>query len=105
VLSSTWVPVPSPDKPFAITVTDATGNITTLADVTIAPQFATYLHPEEQYAPARLNQLTRRLTAAVGLAIAILLALAILIRIRIQHPWLITHAAFVLVLATALLLL
>ncbi len=54
-------------------------------------------------APARFQQLTRRMFLGIVITISILLVLAIVIRIRVQRPALIAHASLVILLAVVLL--
>lgn len=87
-----------------IVLSDEHGNATTLDDVHVAPQFSSDVEQYELDTPQRLSQLYRRITAGVMLALLILLILAVFIQIRIQHPSLIGHTSFVIILAGVLLL-
>ncbi len=93
------------NSPLTLALVDQAGNSTKLPDVSLAPTFT--LDSDQGYLapPARFSQLTRRLTAVIFATILALLILAILIRVRIQHPALIAHASFVLVLAGCLFIL
>lgn len=83
---------------------DELGNKTTLENIRLAPQFDETLTNQELAAPRRMVQLSRRIAAIISAVVLMLLGAAIVIRIRIQHPALITHASFVVLLATILFL-
>ncbi|MEX1111829.1 MAG: CAP domain-containing protein [Candidatus Andersenbacteria bacterium] len=85
-------------------LTDERGNETTVELPVLLPQFDFELQDAELRGPSRITQLTRHITAGVLVALLILLIGAILVRIRIQHPALITHASFVILLAAVLFL-
>lgn len=53
--------------------------------------------------PSTILSLSRSAIAGILIAVAILLSLAIIIRVKVQHPALITHASFVVLLASILL--
>lgn len=112
-------PVPAPYQPAFYLLSPATDQAQAawkLADGTfeaapinlhspLEPHFSTMTQQFDLQAPARFSQLTRRLAILIGSVITVLLALAIFIRIRVQHPILIAHTSFVLLLAAALLFL
>lgn len=83
-----------------ITVKNSTGRI--LANLDPAPQF-TKATPSSGNVPAVFSHLANRFIASTLVTLLILLILTIFIRIRIQHPALITHATFVILLAASLL--
>lgn len=84
---------------FSVQVRDTTQNTTVLENLPLAPQFEIEQTNGELQTPQRINQLSRRLAASVLVSTLLLLMMAIIIRIRIQHPALITHATFVVLLA------
>ncbi|MEX0650285.1 MAG: CAP domain-containing protein [Candidatus Andersenbacteria bacterium] len=90
--------------PAIVHVSDESGNETTLELPLLIPQFEFDFKDSELKAPARFSRLTRNMTAAIFITTFILLIVAVLIRVRIQHPALITHASFVVLLAAALFL-
>lgn len=100
-----WQALTDWSQPFTVAVADEAGNTTTLADTSLAPQYATSAPAADLPTPARFSQLFRRLAIGLTLVIIMLLAAAILIRIRIQHPALIAHASLVALLAATLLFL
>ena len=89
----------SATAPVTIEVTDELGNSTLLSDITLSPVLDETVDPATFSAPNRANQLSRRITGITFIVLLTLLLLAIVIRIRVQHPALITHASFVILLA------
>lgn len=94
--------VPASFAPLSISLYDSAGNATVLDDVRLDPGFytereTTYLTP-----PARFSHVVRVFIAAVFALLVVLLLLAVVIRIRVQHPDLIGHGLFVLLIASFL---
>jgi uncharacterized protein YkwD len=83
-------------------------NLSGLVNIqTVAALTPTFNHNGDDtalQAPARFVQLVRRMFEATLITITILLLCAIVVRIRVQHPALIAHATFVILLAAVLLL-
>lgn len=69
-----------------------------------SPSFVAVQDPLLMSVPSTISSLSRTATAGILIAVAILLSIAIAVRIRIQHPMLITHASFVILLACIFLL-
>lgn len=67
------------------------------------PSFSVAELPPLNSVPSTIISISRKATAGILILVATLLTLATMIRIRIQHPTLITHASFVILLASVLL--
>lgn len=102
----------APNSAIELTSAAATLRIRDVAGNESAPLVISFL-PDVQYneqqnymaPPARLSRAARMIIGIISVIIFFLLLLAIIIRVRIQHPALIAHASFVLLLAGILLLL
>lgn len=104
-VAGSFVRVPSITEPLTVAVADEAGNTKILPEFSVFPQFNTIPSQHVSSSPAKFASLGRQLTATVLVVIMMLLILAVVIRIRIQHPDLITHASFVILLAGVLLVL
>lgn len=89
-------------SPQSVAIKDSLGNKTVISDITLTPILHETVDQSTLDAPNRMNQLSRRITATTLVILLVLLLLSILIRIRIQHPALIAHASFVILLAGVL---
>lgn len=100
-----WIPFEIQTGPIEVKLLDTGGNETSIDHLSLLPEFFEEAPGADfQEAPARFNQLARRLSIAIVLSLAVLLVLAIAVRVRIQQPGLITHASFVILLAAVLFL-
>lgn len=104
-VAGSFVRVPAITEPLTVAVADEAGNTKILPEFSVFPQFNTIPSQHVSASPAKFASLGRQLTATVLVVIMISLILAVVIRIRIQHPDLITHASFVILLAGLLLVL
>ena len=96
--------IPSLDEPFTISASDDIGNKTTLPEIALRPAIELSESPDELLPAANFSLLSRRMSATVLVSVLVLLLLAIFVRVRIQHPALITHATFVMILAFIMLM-
>src|SRR3989344_245548 len=93
-----WVYLPSTFDPISISYRDTAGNTTLFAGIDLVPRFSAAPAAHGGEFPATVSAWGRSVTASLLVTILCLLMLAIFIRIRIQHPALITHASFVILL-------
>jgi len=98
-----WVYLPSIFEPITISFSDTAGNTNLFPSIDLVPHFSAAPAAHGVEFPATVSAWGRSVTAGLLVTILCLLMLAIFIRIRIQHPALITHASFVILLAAVLL--
>ncbi len=102
-----WTHIPIYSEPITISFADAAGNTKLLPNIDIKPQFTVDETASENAfeLPQQFSAWGRTFTMSALIAILFLLITAVFIRVRIQHPDLITHASFVILLAGILLVL
>lgn len=88
-----------------LSIRDMTGNEGAPVVIALLPEVQFNERQDYTLPPERLSRAARMIIGIISALIFLLLFLAIFIRIRIQHPALITHASFVLLLAGVLLFL
>ncbi|MBI3255788.1 MAG: hypothetical protein HYZ63_02355 [Candidatus Andersenbacteria bacterium] len=100
-----WAHLPVFSDPITVSFTDEAGNTNLLANIDIQPRFSLpEPTPGDSFAvPRQISAWGRTFTVTALLVVLMLLVLAVVVRIRIQHPALITHASFVILLAAVLL--
>lgn len=103
--NDTWAHLPVFSNPLTVSFTDEAGNTKLLSNIDIKPRFATEesIPGSQSLIPREISAWGRTFTMSALLTVLMLLVLAIVVRIRIQHPALITHASFVILLAAVLL--
>jgi hypothetical protein len=100
-----WTDLPVFSDPITISFADEAGNTKLLPNIDIQPQFSqpSLANDDSWRLPAQFSAWGRSFTISALVVVLILLMLAVFIRVRIQHPALITHATFVILLAAVLL--
>jgi len=89
---------------ISLTPIDRFGNAGAALTVSLQPAFSTERDTSFVKPTSRLNGAARAVTIVIALILIFLLMLAVMIRIRVQHPKMIAHASFVLLLAGVILL-
>lgn len=100
-----WVYLPFTFDPITISFSDIVGNTNLFSNIDLVPHFSDTPAAGRAEFPATFSAWGRSVTAGLLVTILCMLLLAIFVRIRIQHPALITHASFVILLAAVLLVL